>query len=311
MCETKTEQQLLEQQLLEEEEEQRQRQQQQQQQQMGNFFGFAKPTASKAPNGTVSERDRAVLDLKVSRDKCKRYMAKLEGEAAALKARAAAHLKEGVEGSRERALLLMKLRKLRTLSHEKALAQLLQLEEMTSQIESAEATAAVVAGIQAGNAVLTAIHGEMDAVAVEAVMDDLREATEVQSELQRALGEGLGLEATEEADAEAEYEAMMAEEEAAEAAAVAAALPDVPGGKSAAEQTPAEAVVAAAEAACGAYRCGGGCGGSRCAGGAGGAGGGAAHGSGIIRQRRISGTCSAVLLLSFALTLVLDDDHIS
>ena len=87
---------------------------------------------------------------------------------------------------------------------------------MTSQIESAAATASVVAGIKAGNEVLASIHGEMDAVAVEAVMDDLREAAEVQSELQRALGEGLGLEATEEADAEAEYEAMMAEEEVKE-----------------------------------------------------------------------------------------------
>ena len=194
------------------------------------IFG-SKPAASKPAGGQILDRDRAVLDLKVSRDKCKKYMGRLESEAEALKAKAAALLKEG---KRDKALLMMKLRKYRTLSREKAMAQLLQLEEMTSQVESAAATAAVFAGIQAGNAVLKEIHATMDAVAVEAAMDDLREATELQEELQLALGGPLG--AAEAADAEAEYEAMMAEEEAAEAAAVAAALPDVPAGLTEVEQ---------------------------------------------------------------------------
>jgi len=204
------------------------------------IFGSKPAAAAKPAGGEILDRDRAVLDLKVSRDKCKKYMARLESEADALKAKAAALLKEG---KRDKALLMLKLRKYRTLSREKAMAQLLQLEEMTAQVESAAATAAVFEGIQAGNAVLQEIHASMDAVAVEAAMDDLREATELQAELQLALGGPLG--AAEEADAEAEYEAMMVAEEAAEAAAVAAALPDAPAGLTEAEQAAVAAGVAA------------------------------------------------------------------
>ena len=60
---------------------------------MGNFLGKKGEPASRKGGGEILDRDRAVLDLKVSRDKCKKYQVKLEAEADKLKAKAAALLR--------------------------------------------------------------------------------------------------------------------------------------------------------------------------------------------------------------------------
>ena len=157
--------------------------------------------------------------MKVSRDKCKKYQVKLEAEADKLKAKAAALLRQG---QKDRALLMMKIRKMRMTAYDTATKQLLQLEEMTVRIESAANTQQVVEGLKQGNEVLKGIHQVMSVVAVDEVMDDLRESQAIEDEIASRLGEAYAN--VDQSEVEAEYAAMIE----AEGAAVAEQLPDAP-----------------------------------------------------------------------------------
>ena len=186
---------------------------------MGNFLGKKGEPASRKGGGEILDRDRAVLDLKVSRDKCKKYQVKLEAEADKLKAKAAALLRQG---QKDRALLMMKIRKMRMTAYDTATKQLLQLEEMTVRIGSAANTQQVVEGLKQGNEVLKGIHQVMSVVAVDEVMDDLRESQAIEDEIASRLGEAYAN--VDQSEVEAEYAAMIE----AEGAAVAEQLPDAP-----------------------------------------------------------------------------------
>ena len=186
---------------------------------MGNLLGKKAEPASKKGGGEILDRDRAILDLKVARDKCKKYQVKLEAEADKLKAKAAVLLRQG---QKDRALLMMKIRKMRMTAYETATKQQLQLEEMTVRIESAANTQQVVEGLKQGNEVLKGIHQVMSVVAVDEVMDDLRESQAIEDEIASRLGEAYAN--VDQTEVEAEYAAMIE----AESAAVAEQLPDVP-----------------------------------------------------------------------------------
>ena len=136
---------------------------------MGGLF-----SSSKAPKRRkISESDRAVLDLKNARDRLKKYEAKLSTEQRTLTAQAQQLL---VAGKRDRALLLIKLRRLRETRVSDVDASLLKLEEMVHTIEWEQQQSTVVASLKAGNAALNAIHAVMTVDSVEELMEETREA---------------------------------------------------------------------------------------------------------------------------------------
>jgi charged multivesicular body protein 6 len=119
--------------------------------------------------------------------------------------------------------MALKLKKLKIQRVEQADAQILNLEEVLSNIEWATAQAQVVEGLKQGNAILQKMHSEVSIDDVEQLMEDTAEARATQDEISAALGGG-ELSTEDEEACLAELEAI----EALETDELAAKLPDVP-----------------------------------------------------------------------------------
>ncbi|KAG2204742.1 hypothetical protein INT46_008325 [Mucor plumbeus] len=137
-----------------------------------------------ASKNRVTSQDRAVLDLKVQRDKLKRYQKKVnvvidkEVEAAKLALQ---------QGNKQKALLALKKKKYQVQLLEKTDQQLMNLEELTHSIEYALVEKQVLEGLKHGNDVLSEIHKETSVEAVEKLMDDTADAIAYQNEIDEML----------------------------------------------------------------------------------------------------------------------------
>ncbi|CEP15114.1 hypothetical protein [Parasitella parasitica] len=137
-----------------------------------------------ASKNKVTSQDRAVLDLKVQRDKLKRYQKKLnvvidkEVEAAKIAIQ---------QGNKQKALLALKKKKYQVQLLEKTDQQLMNLEELTNSIEFALVEKQVLEGLKCGNDVLKEIHKETSLEAVEKLMDDTADAIAYQNEIDQML----------------------------------------------------------------------------------------------------------------------------
>ncbi|CAO3663573.1 unnamed protein product [Rhizopus microsporus] len=124
------------------------------------------------------------MDLKVQRDKLKKYQKNLnvviEKEVAAAKLALS-------QGNKKKALLALKKKKYQEQLLEKTNQQLLNLEELTHSIEYALVEKQVLEGLKNGNSVLKEIHKETSIEAVEKLMDDTAEAIAYQNEIDEML----------------------------------------------------------------------------------------------------------------------------
>jgi charged multivesicular body protein 6 len=128
--------------------------------------------------GQITDQDRAVLDLKLQRDKIRQYQKRIsvvldrEHEVA----------KECLSrGDKRRALLALRKRKYQDQLLAKTDAQLDSLEELTRSIEFALVQKDVLYGLQQGSEVLKAIHKEMSLETVERIMDESAEGIAYQN----------------------------------------------------------------------------------------------------------------------------------
>ncbi|GLC43035.1 hypothetical protein PLESTM_001415600 [Pleodorina starrii] len=175
---------------------------------MGNFYS----KKSKAPKGpAITDRDRAVLSLKTQRRK-------LEDQEKLLSKRLGHHTEVASqlarEGRRERALLVLRKKKL----GEKQLAQvhalMINLEEMLSNIETAKKQNAVFTALQTSTQALKQLQAEVKLEDVQQLLDDTAEAKQYQDELAALLGKQLSEEDDTEVAAElAALEEVVADEE--------------------------------------------------------------------------------------------------
>lgn len=132
----------------------------------------------------VSDKDKAVLDLKNARDRLKKYRKKLETESSQLTDQA----KELIRAQqRDRALLLLKLRK----HKEKAVNQINdQLITVMQQIEDVEWTlisVQVFDAIKSGTNLLNKIHEEISVESVQSLLEETNEAIEVENQINAVL----------------------------------------------------------------------------------------------------------------------------
>ncbi|KAL7747716.1 Vacuolar protein sorting-associated protein 20 [Sorochytrium milnesiophthora] len=201
-------------------------------------------TAASKGKKKVSSHDRAVLDLKIQRDKLRQYQKKAtfpfslhshlqtvmdrEVEIARLALKA---------NNKPRALLALKKKNYQLQLLEKSDAQLINLEQLTASLEYAAVEAKVLQGLQAGNAVLEEIHKEMSIEAVEKLMQDTADGIAYQDEIAEMLGTKMTAE--DEAEVKAELEAIKKEE----AAKIADAMPQVPTTEPPAPAHPVEVAV--------------------------------------------------------------------
>ncbi|KAG0018760.1 Vacuolar protein sorting-associated protein 20 [Entomortierella chlamydospora] len=159
-------------------------------------------TTSKS--GKITAHDRAILDLKVQRDKLKQYNKRLNLVIAKELGIAKSHL---AKGDKKRALLALRRKKFQEGLLEKTELQMTNLDELTFSIEQALVEQQVFAGLAAGNQVLKELHREMSLSDVEKLMDETAEGIAYQNEIDELLCSRLSI--AEEEDIERELDEML------------------------------------------------------------------------------------------------------
>ncbi|KIH95252.1 charged multivesicular body protein 6 [Sporothrix brasiliensis 5110] len=131
-------------------------------------------------NGSrVTAQDKAILDLKIQRDKLHQYQRRITVLTSRETDAARAML---ARGDKQRALLALRRKKYQESLLAKTDAQLEQLEKLTSNVEFALIQKDVVFGLQQGTKVLQEIHKEMGGLAhVEKLMGDTADAIAYQN----------------------------------------------------------------------------------------------------------------------------------
>ncbi|TDZ23120.1 Charged multivesicular body protein 6 [Colletotrichum sidae] len=161
----------------------------------------------------VTAQDKAILDLKLQRDKLHQYQRRItvltDKETAIAKQMLA-------KGDKPRALLALRRKKYQESLLQKTDAQLEQLEKLTSSVEFAMIQKDVVFGLQQGTKVLKEIHTEMGGIEhVEKLMGETADAIAYQKEVSDMLGGRISNQDEEEVEDElAALEASVAAEDA-------------------------------------------------------------------------------------------------
>ncbi|KAI0432882.1 charged multivesicular body protein 6 [Xylaria sp. FL1042] len=137
-------------------------------------------------NSRVTAQDKAILDLKLQRDKLHQYQRRIvlltDKETDVARQMLAA-------GDKKRALLALRRKKYQEQLLAKTDAQLAQLEQLTHSVEFALIQKDVVFGLQQGTRVLREIHVEMGGIEhVEKLMGETADAIAYQKEVSDMLG---------------------------------------------------------------------------------------------------------------------------
>ncbi|KAI0830614.1 Snf7-domain-containing protein [Trametes gibbosa] len=147
----------------------------------------------------ITKQDRAVLDLKLQRDKVRQYQKKIQ---AVLDREHEIAKQQLAAGRKDRALIALRKRKYQESLLVKTDGQLENLEKLVSTIEFSLVEVSVLHGLQQGNEVLKEIHKELNIENVERIMEETAEAREYQREIDEMLAGSLSLEDEEAVQAE-------------------------------------------------------------------------------------------------------------
>lgn len=138
----------------------------------------------------ITPQDRAILDLKLQRDKLRQYQKKIQVVLNREHAIAKEHLSMG---QNERAVIALRRRKYQQGLLLKTDVQLENLEQLVSTIEFSLVELSVIHGLAQGNEVLKEIHKEMNIEAVEKLLEESQEARDYQREVGEMLSNKLTL----------------------------------------------------------------------------------------------------------------------
>eukprot|EP00565_Helicotheca_tamesis_P007559 CAMPEP_0185732448 /NCGR_PEP_ID=MMETSP1171-20130828/16234_1 /TAXON_ID=374046 /ORGANISM="Helicotheca tamensis, Strain CCMP826" /LENGTH=221 /DNA_ID=CAMNT_0028401945 /DNA_START=34 /DNA_END=702 /DNA_ORIENTATION=- len=180
----------------------------------------------KKPGGTISDVDRAVLDLKNARDRLTRYKAKLDKDEKKLLERAK---QSQLKGDKNMAVGLLRLRKYKLNEAANVENQLLSVMQMVETIQSKENEKEVVGAMKNGKDMLEAMHNEIGIDDVLQLMDEVEEQAEIENQINDILTHGGA--AADDVDVEDELAALEQEVLEEEKAKVEEELPEVPTGK--------------------------------------------------------------------------------
>ena len=151
---------------------------------MGNAFGKTEKKKSGRAKPTLTEQDRAILDLKLARDGLKRYQQRTEKESTTLLTKAKLMYKAG---DTKKAVYLMKVRKLKASKIDDLNAQLMTIERMVATIEWKTQSVQIFNAMQTANGALKSMQAILPIERVEALMDDVTDSVEYQQEIDEAL----------------------------------------------------------------------------------------------------------------------------
>jgi len=176
---------------------------------MGGWFSRKKKKEEK--KDAVTEKDKAVLQLKVHRDRLQKYAAQME-KVIAKESQAAMILIK--QKKKQNALLCLKKKKFQQGLLTKTEAQLLNIEEMVNSIDFATMQAKVFDALTVGKTALEKLNDQMKIEDVEKLMEESQEAVDYQNQVNEMLGNSLSIE--DNAAAEKELESMEESDVAAE-----------------------------------------------------------------------------------------------
>ncbi|KAL4069705.1 Snf7 family [Scleroderma yunnanense] len=136
----------------------------------------------------ITAQDRAILDLKLQRDKLKQYQKKIQVVLDREHDIARSYLSAG---DKDRATMALRRRKYQQSLLLRTDSQLENLEQLVSTIEFSLVEISVLHGLKQGNEVLKEIHREMSIESVEKLMEETQEAREYQREIGNLLASQL------------------------------------------------------------------------------------------------------------------------
>ena len=183
---------------------------------MGGVIGKKKSTSR------ITEQDKAILNLKKTRDQLLQYQKKIEGNLAKDRDLAKQLLKDG---KKDRAKLLLRKKKYHESLLTKTDGQLNNLETLVHDLEFSQVEKQVLDGLKEGNAALKKANEMFSIDEIEQIMDDTAEAIEKQREIESILSGQLTDE--EEEDVLKELESL-AEDEERKVSDKVSELPNVP-----------------------------------------------------------------------------------
>ncbi|XP_011875413.1 PREDICTED: charged multivesicular body protein 6 [Vollenhovia emeryi] len=168
---------------------------------MGIFF------SKKKQPSRVTQQDKAILQVKQTRDKIKQYQKKIEQNLEKERLLAKELLKNG---KKDRALLLLRKKKYQEQVLSRADGQVENLERMVHDLEFAQVEMKVFDGLKVGNTALKQLHALLSIDEIEKVMDETKEGIEKQREIDEILTSTLAVEEEiDESEIEAELDALM------------------------------------------------------------------------------------------------------
>ncbi|XP_042884843.1 charged multivesicular body protein 6-A-like [Penaeus japonicus] len=177
---------------------------------MGSLF-------SKKAQSKVTEQDKAVLQLKTTRDKIRQYQKRSETTLEKDRQLAKQLLQNG---KKDRAKLLLRKKRFVEEQLTKTDGTLENIEKMIQDIEFAQIEMKVVDSLKVGNEALKQINEMLNIEDVERILDETQEAAEKQREIDALLSGGI-LTDEDESAVEEELDALIA-------AAVEKQLPEAP-----------------------------------------------------------------------------------
>lgn len=135
----------------------------------------------------VSDNDINIVRLRKMVASLTLQVNKLSNEVESCRLQAASFAKEG---SRTKALKLLRRKELRQRTLDKAIADLNSFEEILHRIQNAHTDRMVIEALRAGTAALKGAHSEMTIDKVEDVIDDLNEGINESQDINSAILEG-------------------------------------------------------------------------------------------------------------------------
>ncbi|XP_014238676.1 charged multivesicular body protein 6 [Trichogramma pretiosum] len=181
--------------------------------------------AKKKPSSRVTDQDKAVLQLKQTRDKMKQYQRRIEQNIERDREIAKKLISKN---QKDRALLLLRKKKFQEQILVKTDGQLENVERMVHDIEFAQVETKVIEGLKSGNDALKTLHALLSIEEIENIMDDTREGIEKQQEINALLVGSLTDDDETEVEAELDSLLMQESENESHKKPTQISLPDVP-----------------------------------------------------------------------------------
>ncbi|KAG0718644.1 Charged multivesicular body protein 6 [Chionoecetes opilio] len=167
---------------------------------MGHLF-------SKKQQSKVTEQDKAVLQLKTTRDKIRQYQKRSEGKLETDRSLAKQLLRDG---RKERAKLLLRKKRFIEEQLKKTDGTLENIERMIEDIEFAQIQVKVVDSLRVGNESLKQVSAMLDIEDIERILDETQEAAEKQQARDQRPPRWRSLDDEDESAVEEELDALIA-----------------------------------------------------------------------------------------------------